>query len=146
LGQQFELKRAHGLCTASRPDETPILCAALPATRPKNPSRVFVGGIAHGGSVKLDGPVNARENNSVNVVVTQEALEEFRSLPRPIQTRVTRLVERLAQWPNVSGAKALSGRLAGHYRMRTGDYRLQFRVKVDKIVVEKIGHRDGFYG
>jgi mRNA-degrading endonuclease RelE of RelBE toxin-antitoxin system len=29
--------------------------------------------------------------------------------------------------------------------MRTGDYRLQFRVAKDEIVIEKVGHRDRFY-
>jgi len=80
-----------------------------------------------------------------------------------------RLVVRLGQWPNVSGVKSLRGDLAGHYRLRTGDYRLQFRVeqrrttvRVEsvrkgkkvfeeeevievKVIVEKAGHRDGFY-
>jgi mRNA-degrading endonuclease RelE of RelBE toxin-antitoxin system len=36
--------------------------------------------------------------------------------------------------------------LAGHYRLRTGDYRLQFRVAGKEIIVEKVGHRDRFYG
>jgi mRNA-degrading endonuclease RelE of RelBE toxin-antitoxin system len=45
----------------------------------------------------------------------------------------------------VSGVKALRGALAGQYRMRTGDYRLQFRVERDRIVVLKVGHRDGLY-
>jgi mRNA-degrading endonuclease RelE of RelBE toxin-antitoxin system len=27
----------------------------------------------------------------------------------------------------------------------TGDYRLQFHVDEDTVLVEKIGHRDGFY-
>lgn len=42
----------------------------------------------------------------------------------------------------------LSGPLAGHYRLRTGDYRLQFRVEGKQIVIvvsERIGHRNGFY-
>ena len=80
-----------------------------------------------------------------------------------------RLVERLRQWPNVSGVKHLRGDLAGKHRLRTGDYRLQFRVAetrkllkvrrvvkgrdivqerevVDyKVILEKAGHRDGFY-
>jgi mRNA-degrading endonuclease RelE of RelBE toxin-antitoxin system len=47
--------------------------------------------------------------------------------------------------PAISGAKPLRGDLAGHYRMRTGDYRLQFRVAKDEIVIEKVGHRDRFY-
>jgi mRNA-degrading endonuclease RelE of RelBE toxin-antitoxin system len=48
-------------------------------------------------------------------------------------------------WPTVSGAKPLTGKLAGHYRIRTGDYRLQFRVEGERVIVEKVGHRDRFY-
>jgi len=29
--------------------------------------------------------------------------------------------------------------------MRTGDYRVQFDVEGETVIVEKIGHRDGFY-
>jgi mRNA-degrading endonuclease RelE of RelBE toxin-antitoxin system len=84
--------------------------------------------------------------------VLAAALKQFDALPKPIQFRVERLVDRLDRWPNVSGVKALSGDLAGHYRVRTGDYRVQFRVErlAEQgdwlVVVEKIGHRDGFYG
>ena len=59
---------------------------------------------------------------------------------------VLRLLLRLEQWPNVSGAKRLTGGLAGRFRLRTGDYRVQFRAVGDRVTVEKIGHRDGFYG
>ena len=38
-----------------------------------------------------------------------------------------------------------AGGLAGSYRLRTGDYRLQFHVEGETVFVEKIGHRDGFY-
>ena len=78
-------------------------------------------------------------------LVTASALEEFIRLPRPIQSRVIHLVERLRRWPNVSGAKPLTGALAGHFRLRTGDYRLQFRLERGIVIVERIGHRDGFY-
>ncbi len=60
--------------------------------------------------------------------------------------RVGRLLERLKQWPAVSGAKPLTGKLAGRFRLRTGDYRVQFRVEGETVIVEKIGHRDRFYG
>ncbi len=60
-------------------------------------------------------------------------------------TRVIAILIQLEQWPNVSGAKPLRANLAGHYRKRTGDYRLQFMVKGDAVIVERIGHRDGFY-
>lgn len=46
---------------------------------------------------------------------------------------------RLEAWPNVSGAKALPGRLAGQWRLRTGDYRIQFNVAGDELIVTKSG-------
>jgi mRNA-degrading endonuclease RelE of RelBE toxin-antitoxin system len=104
------------------------------------------------------------------VVLTSQAVQDIAGLPGPITARMHGLVARLGQWPEVSGVKRLKGDLAGKYRLRTGDYRLQFRVEritkvseqkkivkgrevveqresVDyKVVVEKAGHRDGFYG
>ena len=79
------------------------------------------------------------------VVVTPVALKELERLPVEIVARVGKLLERLEAWPEVSGAKALSGNLAGHWRLRTGDYRVQFRIEGETVTVEKIGHRDGFY-
>jgi mRNA-degrading endonuclease RelE of RelBE toxin-antitoxin system len=79
------------------------------------------------------------------VTITPEALRQAERLPATIRSRLRRLTLRLANWPAVSGVKPLSGRLAGRYRIRTGDYRMQFRVEGDRVVVEKIGHRDRFY-
>lgn len=80
-----------------------------------------------------------------NVYLTPDAAAEFAGLPRPIRTRTLKMFERLSGWPDVSGAKALKGRRAGAYRMRTGDYRVQFRVEGGQVIIEKIGHRDRFY-
>jgi mRNA-degrading endonuclease RelE of RelBE toxin-antitoxin system len=81
-----------------------------------------------------------------DVVLLYDAAQQLGDLPKPIKARMVELLVRLADWPDVSGAKQLSGNLAGHYRLRTGDYRLQFFVDEDEQVqVEKIGHRDGFY-
>jgi mRNA-degrading endonuclease RelE of RelBE toxin-antitoxin system len=82
---------------------------------------------------------------SMTVIVAPEALRQADDLPRIIHGRVVRIVQRLANWPAVSGAKPLRHGLAGSYRVRTGDYRVQFRVQGQTIIVEKIGHRDGFY-
>jgi len=79
------------------------------------------------------------------VRLTQGAADGLDDLPIAIHTRVLLLIERLQKWPAVSGAKPLTGPLAGRYRVRTGDYRVQFRVQGDEVVVEKIGHRDRFY-
>jgi mRNA-degrading endonuclease RelE of RelBE toxin-antitoxin system len=81
----------------------------------------------------------------VNVTLCPEARRQFDRLPKTIKTRVFQLVERLKQWPAVSGVKPLQSNLAGKFRLRTGDYRLQFRVEGHEIVVERIGHWAGFY-
>ncbi len=77
--------------------------------------------------------------------LTPDAQEQFEKLPLAIQARVGLIFERLDKWPGVSGAKPLRGSLKGHYRIRTGDYRVQFHIAGDVVVVEKLGHRDGFY-
>jgi mRNA-degrading endonuclease RelE of RelBE toxin-antitoxin system len=78
--------------------------------------------------------------------ITPEAQKEFEGLPLRIQARVANIFERLNDWPEVSGAKPLRGDLTGHFRVRTGAYRVQFYVDENgDPVVEKIGHRDGFY-
>lgn len=79
------------------------------------------------------------------VSLTTAAAEQLDRLAQPIHGRIHRLLERLRRWPAVSGAKPLSGDLAGCYRLRTGDYRLRFRVKGDAVLVAKIGHRSDFY-
>jgi mRNA-degrading endonuclease RelE of RelBE toxin-antitoxin system len=79
------------------------------------------------------------------VTLETEAAEQFGGLPERIKSRVIGIIERLSHWPEVSGAKPLRGGLAGHFRIRTGDYRLQFRVKGEEVIIERVGHRDRFY-
>ena len=80
------------------------------------------------------------------VTYEREAVEQLSELPNVVLSRLENIVRRLENWPAVSGAKPLRGDLAGHYRIRTGDYRIQFRVVKDEVIIERIGHRDGFYG
>ncbi len=79
------------------------------------------------------------------VTITPEALKQAERFPMAIRARLRRVMLRLVNWPKVSGAKPLSGKLAGRYRIRTGDYRVQFYVQDECIIVEKLGHRDRFY-
>jgi mRNA-degrading endonuclease RelE of RelBE toxin-antitoxin system len=79
------------------------------------------------------------------VGLTADAAKQFDKLPRGIQPRIDRVILRLAQWPNVSGVKPLAGQLTGNYRIRTGDYRIVFRVAGDKVIVWKIGNRKDVY-
>ena len=79
------------------------------------------------------------------VTFAADAAEQFNALPERIKDRVIRIIVRLERWPEVSGAKPLTGSLVGRYRIRTGDYRVQFHVEGDAVVIERLGHRDGFY-
>jgi mRNA interferase RelE/StbE len=79
------------------------------------------------------------------VLITPEAQREFDRLPLPIQGRVRLVFVRLIDWPEVSGAKPLTGDLSGNYRIRTGDYRIVFRVRGDVVTVWKIGNRKDVY-
>jgi mRNA-degrading endonuclease RelE of RelBE toxin-antitoxin system len=81
----------------------------------------------------------------MKVLLAREAADDLERVPLTIHVRVLRVFERLRDWPHVSGAKPLRGPLAGHYRMRTGDYRVQFRLERAAVIIEKIGHRDRFY-
>ncbi|MHB1157358.1 MAG: type II toxin-antitoxin system RelE family toxin [Phycisphaerales bacterium] len=81
----------------------------------------------------------------VKIVVTPEADREIRATPEVIQGRIYGLLETLKLWPDVSGAKPLRGQLKGHFRKRTGDYRVIFRIDGDKLVVVKAGNRKDVY-
>ena len=81
----------------------------------------------------------------MDVLLTPEAQRQFDRLPTLIKVRVLGVFERMRKWPAMSGAKALRAPLAGAYRVRTGDYRIQFRVDGKRLIVERVGHRDGFY-
>lgn len=79
------------------------------------------------------------------VSLEHDAAQQLGELPKVMKSRMVELIVRLAEWPEVSGARPLRGKLAGHYRLRTGDYRMQFRVEADQVIIERVGHRDGFY-
>jgi mRNA interferase RelE/StbE len=81
----------------------------------------------------------------VRVEVAAAAFDQYVRLPRTIKARVQKILHRLEAWPNVSGAKPLSGELAGWYRVRTGDYRIRFHLEGEILIVDKIGHRREFY-
>lgn len=80
-----------------------------------------------------------------NVLVSPEVQAQIDRLPKVIPARVWQLIQRFRNWPEISGAKPLRGNLAGRYRLRTGDYRLQFRIEGQDVIIEQLGHRAGFY-
>ncbi|MEX0774869.1 MAG: type II toxin-antitoxin system RelE/ParE family toxin [Phycisphaeraceae bacterium] len=55
------------------------------------------------------------------------------------------MLARLEHWPQVSGAKWLTGRWKDRARIRTGDYRVIFRVAGDTVWVQRVAHRSVAY-
>jgi mRNA-degrading endonuclease RelE of RelBE toxin-antitoxin system len=79
------------------------------------------------------------------VTITAEAQRQFEQLPLPIQRRVRDVMARLADWPSVSGAKPLRKELAGSFRIRTGDYRVVFRVTGDRVLIWRVDNPRDVY-
>lgn len=133
---------AHG-----RADEDP----AFPAQLAEQGRAALEGLIAAAGRdeqpVKnLDLPAGGRHTTQMATVeLTPKAAGQAERLPKRVHQRVLALIARLEDWPEVSGVKRLSGNLAGWCRLRTGDYRIRFRVQGDRITVDQIGHRRDFY-
>jgi len=81
----------------------------------------------------------------VKVLISPDGQDDFSDLPLGMQARVLKVVEKLKNWPNVSGAKALSHDWKGHYRIRTGDWRVIFKEQKPDILIVRIKHRKEVY-
>jgi mRNA interferase RelE/StbE len=81
----------------------------------------------------------------VRVVLLANAQQDIDALPTTVKARVLEIVERLAKWPDVSGAKPMRGDLKGHFRIRTGDWRVLFRVVSPDVIIVRVAHRRDVY-
>jgi mRNA interferase RelE/StbE len=81
----------------------------------------------------------------MKVELTAGAVAQLGKLPSPIVGRVDAVVRRLQKWPDVSGAKPMTGNLKGNFRIRAGDYRLVFRLEDGRIVIWRIANRRDVY-
>jgi mRNA-degrading endonuclease RelE of RelBE toxin-antitoxin system len=79
------------------------------------------------------------------VLISEAVYKELVNMPTIIVARMRGIFERLKTWPAVSGAKPLRHGLKGHYRVRTGKYRVVFRVEGDTVKVLRIDHREDVY-
>jgi mRNA-degrading endonuclease RelE of RelBE toxin-antitoxin system len=79
------------------------------------------------------------------VLITAAAQRQVLSLPAAIQVRVAAIVDRLAKWPAVSGAKPLRHGLKGSFRIRTGSYRVVFEITGDVVTVTNVDDRRDVY-
>ena len=113
---------------------------------PLVPRLLIIGTLTQFRAIDLE--VNVSNNSTIaEVRITDAALKEHRALPLVIQQRVVTVFTRLQDWPTVSGAKPLRGQMQGNFRIRTGDYRVIFRISPDQqiVTVWKIGYRRDVY-
>lgn len=75
------------------------------------------------------------------VQVLPAAVREIRKLPPEAKRRVQAAIELLAENPRPPAAKKLTAR--PEWRVRTGDYRVLYRIEDDilTVVVVRAGHR-----
>lgn len=82
----------------------------------------------------------------MDIQLSDEARDQSLKLPLSIRVRIEEVVDRLRNWPRVSGVKWLTGVWKNHARIRTGDYRVVFHLAGDDlIVVDRIAHRRDVY-
>ena len=82
---------------------------------------------------------------AIEVRITPAALNELDRLHEPILARVNGVIERLQNWPDVSGVKPLRGRLKDLFRVRTGDWRIVFSVAGAVLTITSISNRRDVY-
>jgi len=78
--------------------------------------------------------------------MTEDAQADFRRLPLSMRMRVVELFRRLGDWPKVSGAKPLRKQWKGHFRFRTGDWRIIVRPAGEILWIVRIDNRRDVYG
>ena len=80
------------------------------------------------------------------IVFRKSALKQLRQLPKAIISRLTSLVDTLADDPRPANCKKLKG-VADTYRVRSGDYRVLYTVNDSIVTVEivKVGIRQDVY-
>ena len=81
------------------------------------------------------------------VELTDRANEDLSRLDRAVAQRVTNRLLWLAENCETVSHYALTGRDAGKFRLRVGDYRALYWLDQERhrIVVEAIGHRSDVY-
>jgi mRNA-degrading endonuclease RelE of RelBE toxin-antitoxin system len=79
------------------------------------------------------------------VILSDQTVKQLGELSNPILARVQAVLERLEKWPAVSGAKPLRGTLKGHFRIRTGDWRIVIWPAGADVGVARIDNRKDVY-
>ncbi len=81
------------------------------------------------------------------IEILPEAQRTLSKLSKDIARRIAKAIDKLANEPRPSGAKALQGGEKGYTRIRVGEYRIIYSVDDGKLLVLiiRIGHRREVY-
>ena len=82
------------------------------------------------------------------ISLTPEAERQYADLNKGVQVKIDDILDRLRNWPQVSGVVALWGAAKGHFRMKTLDWRVIFHVDESErlVTIDAISHRKDAYG
>ncbi len=82
---------------------------------------------------------------SFSIRIKESAARELRRLAKPDRTRIVAAIDRLAEIPHLG--TPLKGDLWGLRRLRIGDYRVVYEVRVDELIVlvVRVAHRRDAY-
>lgn len=71
--------------------------------------------------------------------------DDIPSITKTWQMRIRKAIEeKLTHEPALYG-KPLRRSLAGHYKLRVGDYRIVYKIRKDKVAILMIAHRSIVY-
>lgn len=80
------------------------------------------------------------------VEITKSAAKDYRSVSSPRRERIAEKIDKLKESGlETSNIKALTGKLKGLYRLRSGDYRIVFDIEKDVITILAIHDREEAY-
>lgn len=79
--------------------------------------------------------------------ILEPATRELAQLDKPVARRIVERIHWLAANVDDIRVEALTGNLAGFYKLRVGDYRVIYEIFRDEqiIVIHAIGHRRDIY-
>lgn len=80
------------------------------------------------------------------VQILKAARPEIAALPGKSRARIGTAIDNLAEDPRPNGVEPIQG-LAGHWRVRVGDYRVLYAIEevVRVVTVTRVGHRRDVY-
>jgi mRNA interferase RelE/StbE len=82
-----------------------------------------------------------------HIRIMDAAVRDLERLDKVVGQRVVKRIYWLAENLDDLGLEALTGDLAGFYKLRAGDYRVLYEILEDEhtIVIHQIGHRREIY-